>query len=914
MSIFSLMLPRGVRRLLRLPPTSARLVRDMDDEMRFHLAMRIDELRAQGLNDFEAEAEALRRFGDTGEFHSYAVRRASRHARWETVSRWLEGWSQDLRFAARQAARSRTVTALAVLTLALGIGANTAIFTVVHRLLLAPLPYPNGNRIVLLAVQSGDGGPSSPNGALVDAWRARAHSVADFAAVRVDAILVQGTEEQDTITATITSNYLDLLGIHPVLGRGFAPAEELSGTSPVAMITYGLWQRRYGGRQNVIGSAIDIGGKPFTIVGVTPPEMGIPMSLDIRGASLHEATPSIWLPASLDSVGGDLFAKLRPGISAKQASAELQSILASTPPAQSRSGPFARSASCCARALRAQDFVDPNESRAVEVLFAAVGVLLLIACANVANLLMSRAWTRRREFAVRVALGAGRARLARLVLTESLGLAIAGGMLGVGVAWQTLRAIIALRPPALANLASVRLEAPVLLWSIAISIATGVLFGSAPALFAGARSVGDVLRSETRAGSADARARRLRSGLVVAEIALSLMLLVGAGLLARSFIALAHTPLGFEPHGLVAFDALMPPRGFRGMPFEARFALERSILQRVRATPGVADAAIGTMPGQAYHVFGGSLAADPDASGQPRTVQGYGTVFMTPSYFRTAHMTLIAGRLPDSTLGGGFIAGPTNPAEIVVNRKLARRLWPDGRVLGARVHPVRAGKGFAPPGPPGVDAPETPSVVVGVVDDARLPGTSAEPTIYQWPVPVEVPLVARITGSNMAGVAAIRRAITDAAPMVFVQTVTVGDEYLRDALAPTRFALALLAAFSIIALVLAAVGLYGVIAYSVTQRTREFGIRVALGAEPRAIAGLVLGDGARRTLAGVLLGAAGAVGGTRALASLLYGVTVADPITFAGVVLLVAVVALLASYLPARRALRIDPVEALRAE
>ena len=914
MPIFSSMLPRGVRRLLRLPMTRDRLVRDMDDEVRFHLGMRADELRAQGRGALEAEAEALRRFGDTGEFHSYAVRRASRHARWEAVSRWFEGWSQDLRFALRQAARGRTVTCIAVLTLALGIGANTAIFTVVHRLLLAPLPYPDGNRIVLLAVQSGDRGPSSPNGALVDAWRARARSVAGFAAVRVDAILVQDTQEQDTITATITSNYLDLLGIHPALGRGFTAAEEEPGASPVAMITYGLWQRRFGGRASVIGSTLDVDGKPFTIVGVTPPEMGIPMSLGGRGP-LREATPSIWLPASLDSVGGDLFAKLRPGVSSKQASAELQSILATTPAAKGRAGPFARSASCCAVALRAQDFVAPNESRTVEVLFAAVGLLLLIACANVANLLMSRAWTRRREFAVRVALGAGRARLARLVLTESLGLALAGGLLGVGVAWQTLRAIIALRPPALANLAGVRLEAPVLVWSVAISIATGILFGSAPALFAGARSVGDVLRNETRAGSSDARSRRLRSVLVVAEIALSLMLLVGAGLLARSFVALAHTPLGFEPHGLVAFDALLPPRGLRGVTPEARFAMERSLLARVRATPGVVDAAIGTMPGQAYHVFGGSLAADPDASGQPRTVQAYGVVFMTPSYFRTTRMALVAGRLPDSTIGGGFLSGPTNPAEIVVNRELARRLWPNGRVLGARVHTVSAVRGFAPPRPVNSPAaPETPSVVVGVVDDARLPGASAEPTIYQPPVPVEVPLVARITGPNAVGVAAIRRTIADAAPLLIVQTVTVGDEYLRDALAPTRFALALLAAFSLVALVLAAVGLYGVIAYSVTQRTREFGIRVALGAEPRAIAGLVVGDGARRTLAGVLLGAAGAAVGTRALASLLYGVSVGDPITFAGVALLVAIVALLASYLPARRALRIDPVEALRAE
>ncbi|MFI5227810.1 MAG: ADOP family duplicated permease [Gemmatimonadales bacterium] len=913
MSILSSMVPRGVRRLLRLQPTRQRLIREMDDEVRFHFAMRVAELRALGLNELEAEAEARRRFGSTDEFQAYAAYRAARRSRRLRIGDWLDGWSQDLRFAGRQIARNRAVSTLAVLTLALGIGANTAIFTVVHRLLLAPLPYPDGNRLVLLAIQRGDRGRGSPNGAVVRAWQARARSLEAVAAVSVNALLVQDTLEQDTITATVTSNYLSLLGLRPAIGRDFTRAEERPGAPPVAMITYGLWQRHYGGRASVVGSRLGVDGKSYTIIGVTPPEMGIPMSLNGRG-TLHQAAPSIWLTASLDSVGGDLFARLRPHVSAQQASAELQSILASVPATEARAGPFAQPARCCARALRAQDFLDPNESRAVQVLFAAVGLLLLIACANVANLLMSRAWTRRREFAVRVALGAGRARLARLVLTESVALAFAGGLLGVGIAWQTLRVIIALRPPALANLAGVHLETPVLLWSVAISLVTGILFGSAPALFAGARSVGDVLRNETRAGSGDTRSRRLRSVLVVGEIALSLVLLVGAGLLSRSFIALAHTPLGFEPHGLLSFDALLAPRALRGMSPEARFAIERSIIDRVRATAGVTDAAIGTMPAQAYHAFGASLAADPDATGQSRSA-AYGIVFMTPSYFRTARMTLIAGRLPDSTLGGGFDGPGANAAEVVVNRELARQLWPDGRALGARVHSVSAHNSFGPPrrliSPA---APEAPSVVVGIVDDVRLPGAATEPTIYQWPVPVEVPLLARITGSNAAAVAAIRHAFADVAPFAIVQTVTVGDDYIRDALAPTRFALALLAAFSIIALVLSAVGLYGVVAYAVTQRTREFGIRVALGAEPRAIARLVLGDGARRVAAGVVIGALAAVAATRSLTNMLYGVTTTDPLTIAGVVSLVVVVALLASYLPARRAVRIDPMEALRAE
>jgi predicted permease len=896
-------LPRGVRRFFRLPPTRERILRDLDDEVRLHLDLRIDELRSLGMSEDDAEAEALRRFGDRVEFDDYAQRRATKKARHIGLVASAGAWWQDTRFACRQFGRAPLFTGLAVLTLALGIGANAAIFSVVHRLLLAPLPHPDGNRIVMLTA-NGRGG--APNVADLRAFRARAHTVETVAAVEVVALAVQEDDGQDTVYALVTPNYLDMLGVAPVLGRAFTAAEANGDGGRVAMISYRRWQREFGGRADAIGSSVEVNydtrqgteRRRYTIVGVTPPSMGLPMSAGSLNENLHEARPGVWVPRELSAWNPNdrptAFARLRPGVTAAQATKELQNILDSSPELAEKRATI--------RAMRAQDLLDPTEARMVEVLFAAVGVLLLISCANVANLLMSRAWTRRREFAVRAALGAGRERLARQVFTESTLLALGGGLLGVGVAWETLRIIIALRPRALANLDGVQIESTVLLWSAAVSVITGILFGTLPAWFAARGSVADVLRSETRSGTGTTATRRVRSALIVFEIEMSLVLLVGAGLLVRSFIAMQRAPLGFEPRGMISFDVLFNPQTQR--PVDLRAAFRNEMVERLRAVPGVTDAAIGMIPAAGYMAFA-TLRTDPDANGAVQSVPEYSTIFMGPRYFHVAGIRLVDGRFPDSL---GTRPGPPTPdalpTEVVVNRGLANRFWPGRSPIGARLH-----EGFG-------QGRTTTYVVVGVAEDVHVPGPSRlarSAVLYQAPR-IGASAVVRTKMAPADILPSLRNAITSMKPTPYLQTTIVGETFIRDALAPTRFAMALLVAFAAVAFVLAIVGLYGVISYGVTQRTREIGVRVALGAEPAMVARLVVGGGLRLALAGVVVGVAGSVAAARTLSGMLYGVTAGDPPTFAAITCAVAAVALLDSYIPARRAVRIDPVEALRSE
>ena len=930
-------LPDGVRRLFRLPVTRERLIQDADDEMRMHLDLWAQELRDQGMSDADAEAAALRRFGDVRGYRDHVARRAERKAQWQGITEWVAEWGQDVRFALRHFAKAPVFTAIAVTTLALGIGANTAIFSVVHRLLIAPLPYANGDRVVALKTlgQVGVAGslasmaadaPSDPGPDLLRAWAAGTRSFEQVAGVEQVFLSIRPDSQQDTLSyAFTTANLLDLLGTRPSYGRMFTRAEEKPGATHVAMISHRWWQAAYDGRDDVLGKVLEYEGRKYTIVGVMPAGFTIPMSpRALDGLSMP--SPDVWLPAPIEdtSIG---FGLLRPGVSSTAVTNELNAIAnaAKVEASPIRPGPAAPRDSIRARAMRAQDFLGSRERRTIEVLFAAVGALLLIACANAANLLLVRAWTRRREFAVRMGLGAGRARIIRLALTESVLLAVGAGVLGMLVAWQGLRVIIALRPLALDRLADVQIDPAVLLWTGAISMFTGVLFGSAAAFFVASQKVADLLRSETRVSSAGGASGRVRSSLIVVEIALSFALLVGAGLLTRSFAALERTPLGFDPHNLVSVDVFLSPNIRRaGRAIQVR----QAILSRLRETPGIVGASLGTLPTAGFRDV---PAIEVGTSDGPRDVgiSQFQKTWIEGDYFGATRIKLIAGRAPN--------AGPSDESsihglgafseEVVVSRSLARRIAPDGSAVGARVRAkgvrVRSPRPGAPPGasvgaPPqrGADAWST---VVGVADDARLPGPRGDLEtfqVYQMPV---TPLGGTTYVARFASVPAhlesvLRKTIQQVDPTIIVRRTRVADDYLREALAPTRFTLALLGAFAGVALFLAVVGLYGSIAYAVSQRTREIGIRIALGASANTVTRLVIGDGLRLALAGLVVGAGIAAAASRTLSSLLYAVTASDPATFAAIAALIGVIALAASYVPARRAVRIDPIDALRSE
>ncbi len=797
------------------------------------------------------------------------------------VPPWLTSFTHDLKFTVRQLAKARGFTAVAVLTLALGIGANTAIFTVVHHLLLAPVPYPDGNGIVMLMRTAGGGKvPFPPDTAVFAAWRLRVHSLETFGAAVDEKLLVAEAGAPDSVPAArVTPAFMTLLRVQLRMGRDFTPADARSAAAPAAIISYGLWQRAFGGRRNVLGTLVHANGRPYTVVGVAPPGLVMPMRDD--------QPKDVLLPLDLDSAAPNLeaYARLRPGLTPGTASREMLAVMHAMPGA-------AAEGNMGARAMRAQDFLGDRQTQTVKILFAAVGALLLIACANVANLLLARGWARRREFALRVALGAGRARLVSQVLAESVTLAIVGGALGLLVARVGLHVIIAMRPGYLYDLATVHIDQAVLLWSLAISVASGLVFGATPALLAGSRSAGDVLRSGARTASGGSAARGMRAALVVAEVALSLMLLVGAGLLVRSFVSLLRVPLGFDANGLV-YAATFPKPSVSN---ETADAEQQDVVRRLNGSPGITGAQLGSFPQNGLMYAGDFQTEGPTGPNATHVHLALSTI-VAPGYFRFAGIPLLAGRGFDST------STESEGSAVVINRALAQRLWPGRNAIGLR---LRAGS-------------KSPWLtVIGVAGEVHLPGRTGDPYELQM-----YQAGGQFLGRGgilvrardpAAAAAAVKRALAEAGPSLRLVQVIYPKDILDVGLAQPRFTMALIGAFALIALVLTAVGLYGVVAYAVTHRTREIGIRVALGAPPGAVSRLVLGQGLRLTAVGLVIGLVGAAFATRALTTMLIGVNPLDPLTFVAITVLLLATTLLAAYVPTRRALRVDPTEALRAD
>jgi putative ABC transport system permease protein len=851
---------------------------DLREELAFHHEQLTNHFQRQGLSPDAARITARRELGNETYMRE--------EARGVWLSAGLDAGVQDCRYAWRSLRRSPGFTAVVVLTLALGIGANTAIFSVVHHLILAPLPYPDGNRIVRLEmVPAGD--PDVGLGVpphLLRQWEVRAHTLEDFAAVGDRRYVLGGDAAHDTVAgASITPSFPRLLRVRATAGRDFTPDEARVGTPPVMMIGYGLWQTRYGGARDVLGKTLRVNGVPRVIVGVAPIHMGIPMS--------GEPPPEIWLPMSTDSAGGGtaVFARLRSGSAPEAAARELQSMM--TEPADT---------GFRARVMRARDLVGENVKHAIEMLFAATGGLLLIACANIASLLLMRGWSRQREVVIRRALGASRLRLARHALTESLLLAIIGGGLGLVLAWGGLHTIIGLGGEQLSDLDRVHIDRTVLLWTTIIAMASGMLFGITPALFSGDESIGDRLRAGVRSAVGSSAARRLRGGMIIAEVALSFVFLVAAGLLIRSFVALERPSIGYDRAGLVAVRVR-----FAHEPARAdREFIEQSLVRALRATPGVSQATLGGFPGALLemNVGGGPFATEGPGGVQTTDLPFCEMEFVGPEYFRVVPVPLLQGR--------GFDArgGADASRKLIVNRSLARRFWPGGNALGAK---LRVGDG-------------TWLTVVGVAGDLHVPGFGTGDLFnLQMYRPTSAPhglvntVVLRMgKGASPAALAPMLKvAVENAGISATLRSVDPAEStFDRLVLARPRLALVLFGFFATIALAVSAVGLYAIVAYAVEQRTREIGVRVALGAEPVAVARLILGANVRLVIVGGLIGVLGAYATTRTLTTFLYGMSPTDPFAFGGAALLLGTVALFASFIPVRRALRIDPMDALRAE
>lgn len=810
----------------------------------------------------------------------------------------LDTLRTDLRYAGRQLLRSPLFAAVAVLTLALGIGANCAIFSVIHSVLLQPLPYADPERMVIVYETWQQQGGHVSVGNFAD-WRAQNRVFEDLAAFNGASFnLTDGAEPERLYGAMISPSFFRTGQLAPALGRYFLPDEGQPGHDHVVVLSHGLWVRRFGGDSRILGRDIRLNGEPYTVVGVAPEAYTL--------SSQDEAlwVPLAFTPAQLDEHDEHyltVFGKLKPGITREVAQREMAAIargIARRYPEQMDR-----------RSVRVADFREElvgDYRTQLLVLGGAVGFVLLIACGNIANLLLARATVRQKEIAVRTALGAGRRRIARQLLTESLLLALTGGAAGILVAQLGIRFLVGLSPAGIPRLDRAGLNGDVLGFALALTVLSGIVFGLAPALRAARPDLQSTLR-EGATGSGGGPSRdRLRNALVVAEVAVALVLLVGAGLLIRSMLLLQQVRPGFDPTQVLSVRVALPESGYPGAE-AGKLAFQR-MLEEVKRLPGVRSAAIVSRTPLAGGVNSNGLAIE-GRGFEPRDLIDGDFRLVSPDYFRTMGVPVERGRAFTDRDGAGA------PKVMVVNEALAALAWPGQNPIGKRVACCE--------GEPGSPVWKE---VVGVVRDVRssglgeeirpeffLPVAQAPAESWNW-IQRSVNLVVRSSTDPAGLTRAVRRAVWTVDPTVPVFDVQTLGQLLARSTARTRFNMLLLMILAGAGLVLAAVGVYGVIAYSVSQRTHEIGVRLALGASPGRVSTLIVRQGALLVAVGVAVGLAGALVATRVLAGLLYGVVPTDPGTYAAVGLLLASVALVASYLPARRAARVDPMIALRSE
>ena len=862
---------------------------DLDEEVRYHIDRQTEANVRAGMGPEEARRAALRAFG--------GVEESKEQCRDARGVRWLDDFWQDVRYGLRSLAKRPGFTAVALVTLALGIGANTAIFSVVDAVLLRPLPFAEPDRLVVVwernAQRPARHNTVSPANWLD--WRDQSGSFESWAAFVMTRRNLTGVGEPVEVnTQFVSGDYFAVLGTPPLYGRALTAEDDVASGADVVVLGYGLWQRRFGGDPGIVGRAITLNGKPQTVVGVMPRDF----QLTIKENANVSGNVELWAPLRVaerdrSKVGRFLatVARLKPGVTAEAARTEVGGIAARLeaeyPEYNTGWG---------IHVVPVRDQLVGGVRPALLVLSGAVGLVLLIACANVASLLLMRAATRSREIAIRAALGAGRFRVVRQLLTESLCLAVLGGAAGLVLALWGTNLLLALAPPDLVGLPDVDLDLRVLGFTAGVAVLTGLVFGLVPALQASRVDLNGTLKEGGRQAAADNVATRLCRVLVVSEVALALVLLIGAGLLLRSFSTLRSVDPGFEPEGVVATAVRLP--GVRYPEDSHCIAFFGDLLERLRATPGVRSASmVSTLP------FAGiGSRTDFRIEGEPEPAPGQepGTDVMVvdPAYFETMGIPILAGRTFTSQ------EARTVSHVVIVNEALAKRHWPNESPLGKRIK---------------IDMMDEPQFceIVGVVGDVRNKALDipADTGIY-WPhaeLPFSNMTVVVRSDRDPAGLfAPVREVVRDMDPDLPFAELRPMTAWMSDSLARERFSALLLAIFGSVAFVLAVVGIYGVLSYTVALRSGEIGIRMALGAQPADVVRMVLADGLRLTAVGLAAGLVAAVLLNGFVASLLYGVTGTDTATYAGASLLFLAVAVLACALPARRAVSVDPIVALR--
>ena len=807
----------------------------------------------------------------------------------------MDSLIQDLRYAVRMCVRTPGFTAIAVLALAIGIGANTAIFTIVNAALIERLPYKNPERLVIVwehnSRRPGRMNTVAPANYL--RWRERATAFDDLAGfVDTRANLTGSGEPEELTVQNVTGGFFPILGVSPIVGRTFTDAENADRNANVAILTYALWQRRFGGDPSIVGRTIQLNGTPATVVGVMPPDVRLLTRNSLVGKSADLWHPWVIPPEAREPRGRfmSVIGRLKPGVPITQAQSQMNTVAAGL------TAEFPRfDTGWSVRTVPLRDELAGELRPALLMLAGAVAFVLLIACANVANLLLARGAVRQREIAIRTALGAARLRLIRQLLTESLVLGLLGGAVGLIVAQWGLDAMVSLSPIDLTRYGDIRLSYPVLAFTAAVSILTAAICGFAPAVEGARTDVQESLKEGARQGGTGVRHRRLRQTFVVAEIALAVVLLVGAGLLLKSFASLQGVNPGLDTRNVLTMRVVLPDRKYDDA---AALRFFREATRLIEAIPGVQSAgAISYLPFAGLGA-GTNFAIVGEPPPQPGQDHGTDVSVCDNGYFRTMRLPLVRGRL--------FTEREMQEKSnvVVINEALAARYFPNQDPIGQRLVINMSDQ-------------NVPTEIIGIVANAKFSDLRGEtrPQTY-WPhpqLPYSAMTVTVRTGSDpMSFASAVQHEVQGIDKDQPVSDVRTMDQWVARTLGQARFTSLLLTIFAGVALLLASIGIYGVMSYAVSQRTSEIGIRLALGAERRDILKMIVGNGIRLAAIGLATGVVLAVALSRTLTSLLYETTGTDPMTFGSVIAVLAFVAVLASYLPARRAARITPVEALR--